>query len=1697
MSQFNDAWSWGQESSETNEDNSASTDPIDWDDNNSWGTSWDNVETIQPAETLNNEKFQQVQQPATKTYTPLQNPRQNNEQRVYGNNMNSYSQDTTQHYRQHTHITENHNYNQQEYATQYPYQQQYQQQYVDHTNNNFNYTQEPASHVEVTKTNEYHQGQGFKQHVEQYSQHGNTTGTVQHYEHYTNNQNNLHDTNFEIYQNNDHAQILYNNPADTNHGVYENNNQEQTPAANQNTWFNPTQHVQTPHSYPQHNQIPYEPIQTPNTAYPASSNNNVNAHVGNSASPEVNNFVSPNNNFDMGGNSVTRNSISPVRNINEPFQSEPRATFNYETENNEHALCDNVEIVQTTPSISLGGSNKNSWYQDDYDMGNTSDTIASNQTQKSVDNNINTTENSFNHENTLDISLASNQATLGSTNFNYSVENEEQLTNNTFTENTNELDMPMLDKLNISAVSVEQTLPNETDLNSNVRPEPSSTDVLHEQHENNVICDNTIEDGTHQSNDLPNTEQQSNTELIKPYDIVQEINLNSNVTQDSLDKDNTVPNVEDISSANITEPSEEVVAPIPYDRDTTASPYDNVQNIPDAHVEDNTIIKTNEENKQQPGDSNEEPHTASMKISDRVKGGPKKYAHNNWNKTNVKPVEANVEKPLNESNVAMDKLSRLKRSTEKTTKDRNQYLETGELQDTRSPSEDEDYDVAPSFDRMIPGSEMNDPNQTQPSSTNKKLNTNMRNQSSSYQSDESMEEEEEEEEEEVEDKKLVKLIKLIMSEEKGKKQKVRNNKDNVETTALRIAKILKAQKQASKLVDSDAEEEEAPGVQEHHNANPPGHLSHFEMYLNSLPRRKDRTMKPSITSSSPIPLDERLSTLSLHSDKPPPQHTPTSQRTGRRYPSQSFSERSMKSPFTDLSTSTIDRRKPRSGGDGFSSHLQFLNNILANFPNITEEQSARMKQLTLSYPLEYKAWYMESYLPTLKRYKQVMNERNIVIRNRINKQFGKHCIGKARLRSLLKFDAAKILEYNIDVERAFYCSEDSNYMHEIELLTPFTFDNEDKKCFYGFIQSMIHRATSQSEQLLYQLIELVFKSKGEVELSDIGDLLLRSYSKLKGLQYLRYHTSLWKPNNTQDINFKLRQHSVNNQKQKAFQLALQSKDWALATVLSSGPNSGLPQSEVHQAFLNTLPVNDPLRPCFQLMFNQSLQVNNSTTPIDLNDWGIHLAAILNNSTSDTIDTAAVLKLGHLLGDKGDYYAEQFCTLSVNAAWSRFKLLGAGCYDNQDEISLENVVTGRNLLLSMAYENATKLGAANNRGYQFVQLQYMKYYFSLKLLRLGKSKMALHFLHHASEEILAHLSEFCTPKHLPLLGEIVDLVMMCAGEEVHNLLWFTQLQHLLVQHVPSRRVQLAPLYDEQPAPSPSLHTDPPNLESRYSNPEPTPPQSLPSTTQYAPTLSSYGDMGQQDPTGLNPARQTPMSEDPARFNPSGHPGTNNPMGKPPLGSSGDPMGYSAPRMNTLSGGNSRTSAFNMPQRSNPARPNPIRGNTKPVLSSPGDRAPIQSDEPRSSQSVGVTRAPQSQFFTPALVPDAESTYQQHLQDSESSASMNVVSLNSSFSYTAQDGQKTDLSSSGGQQVSSGGDNKPNSAGATGGGGGWFGFLKKNNAPASAPSSAPGGYPAPAYSAPPPNLVPSTGGAFMQPYSADQAGYYQSQQQSIND
>uniref|UniRef100_A0A8D8PP19 Calmodulin-3 n=1 Tax=Cacopsylla melanoneura TaxID=428564 RepID=A0A8D8PP19_9HEMI len=1084
------------------------------------------------------------------------------------------------------------------------------------------------------------------------------------------------------------------------------------------------------------------------------------------------------------------------------------------------------------------------------------------------------------------------------------------------------------------------------------------------------------------------------------------------------------------------------------------------------------------------------------------------------------------------------------------------------------------------------------------------------------------------EEEEEEDEKLMKIIKTIMSEEKAKKKekakKTGGGKDSLETTALRIAKLLKAQKlSAAKAAVSD-DSEHAQVVKE--EESPPAHpvksreggMSHFEQYLQSMSRRKDRSSKPSIASSSPIPLEERQSSsvslldksqryssdrhyqdssMSLldksqrhysertlqrpfpqrtppaqggypdrpypqrtpptqggYPDRPYPQRTPPTQgvsypdrpfpqrtppaqgypersfpqRTpppqhpySDRYPDRSFSQQGGGGSFTD--SSTLERRRKVSG-DSFSSHVAFLDSILANFPAVTtEDQRQRMRQLSLVFPLEYNAWYRERYMPTLERYKQAVNERKLVLRNRVTKQFGRHCVGKSHLNSLLKFEGRHIHEYNIAVGKTFHQTEDSNFLDDIELLTPFTFDNEDRKCFYGFVQSMIHRATSLSEQLLYQLIELMFKSKGVVELSDIGDLLLRSYSKVRGLQYLHYpDTLLWKPNNSSDVKLKLRQHAVNAQKQKAFQLALQSKDWALASVLASAPNSCLSQSELHQTFLSTIPDNDPLRPCFQMMFNQSVLVNGST-PIDLNDWGIHLAAILNNSTQHTLDTGAVLKLGHSLGDMGDYYGEQFCTLIVSGApWSRFKLLGAPSTNDPASGSLAEIVTGRNILLSMTYENASKLGP-QPAAYQFVQLQYMKYYFSLKLLRLGKIKLAVHFLHHAAEEVLSHLSEFCTPKHLPLLEQIVDLSTICAGVEARGLVWYSQLSAVLEQHLPSRRVTLAPLTqpDLDSNPGPSYSSDPQYTVS----------------SQYNAGLASYGDNG---PLSLNGAQQPAYGDTGPQSLPyNGAPGVPIYEGnrRPPSVPSYKPYGGLPPAAPGYQDPMARQTPIHSeaPVLNQMPRQTPIHSEA-PVLNPMPRQTPIYSDAPvlnpmsSKTQPLGVrapqeplsnpaaplrnteTRPappPQSQFFTPALIPDAESTYQQHLQDSESSTSMNVISLNSSFSY-AQEDQKS-AAGSNTQSISAVAGKPPSGAS---GGGGWFGFLKKNNPPAHAPAQnngtgqqqdssdarapTPSHYPAPSYSAPPTN----SGGGFMQPYSADvsnpsgQSSLYQPQQQSAD-
>ncbi|KAL1460899.1 hypothetical protein WDU94_012835 [Cyamophila willieti] len=1942
MSQLNDAWSWGQDSSETNEDNSGSTDPIDWDDNNSWGTSWDNNETIQTesTEAFNNEKINKTHQHIT----------QHNQQGTYDNHVNTAHQDggyRSQQYGQH----KNHNNNEQH---QYQYHQYQQEQHYINSNNG-NYYQ----HNNVSVDN----------------------GNI----HYTPNNANMTFQNGGIYaqQQTGYAQYNNHNMDETNHTVY--------PTNNQNSWY-PHPAAQTG-TY-QQNQTSYEQVQSPHQIQNVTEQN---VNYQNIVSPNVN----ANHSDVRQSVSPSVRNVNNLLDIQPQAQS-----FNYEAENNEQPpLVDNVENIATTPSISLGGKNSwyqdeynnvsdsfnHLSLNQDQDQGNELNQLPGNEVSAALGG---------------DTSVPFNQETLDSNHVNYSQENVDtnNANNVIYTQepqNANNLNLNIQENVELTKHGQQEQVPSQSDANDYafndietnadqiISHEMNSGQTLPIEMNSEQTLPNEINSGQTLTNEmncapietvsdiLPRTETvTSNPNVIQSTEFIQNTDVIQNVDSDDYSNglsgnnmpnqtenlgntveiktenireliENTEANGVHISNTvevnsvikmlqenvgdsggvrdvlydktantvelntiedkvdkpnNISDISESITPPIPTDSINAASSY---ENISDRNIEviNNNVVDN------QTHVQNKEP----IKITDILKGGPKKYMSvTNYNQkfghsgvqsnASVKDAgkaddkinkEPKAQNKANEDSKAQDrisfssasdKLSRLRRSTEKTTKDRNQYLETGELRDSRSPSDEDEEDEAPSFVRMIPGSEMSDPNQTQPnirkttidkssgvkkSLKTKRVRTQQPQPQDTSQPSESAsadEEEEEERDEQLDDKKLMKIIQTIMSEEKAKKKekvKKTGGKDSLESTALRIAKLLKAQKLSPKAVTPDSDSDHAELVkeeEEEHNASfdsqPPslkqpshpskaregggggsGGLSHFEMYLQSMAKRKDRPSKPSIASSSPIPLEERHSSTSLmdksqrytndryyhdstmslldksqkhysersvqrpfpqrtpptkggYPDRPYPQRTPPTQggypdrpfpqrtpptqgypdrpfpqRTpplqSDRYPDRSysqqgggggppsFSDRSMISPFTD--SSTLERRRKVSG-DSFANHIPFLDSILANFPAVTTaDKRQRMTQLSLAFPLEYNAWYRERYMPILERYKEAVNERKLILRNRVTKQFGRHCVGKSRLNGLLKFEGRNIHEYNIDVEKAFHQTEDSNFLDDIELLTPFTFDNEDRKCFYGFVQSMIHRATSLSEQLLYQLIELKFKSKGEVELSDIGDLLLRSYSKVRGLQYLHYpDTLLWKSNNSSEINFKLRQHTVNDQKQKAFQLALQSKDWALASVLASAPNSCLSQAELHQAFLSTIPANDPLRPCFQMMFNQSVQVN-SHAPIDLNDWGIHLAAILNNSTQDTLDTTAVLKLGQLLGDKGDYYGEQFCTLIVTgASWSRFKLLGAPCTDDPASVGLAEIVTGRNILLSMACENASKLGpqpaSSGVRArdvYQFVELQYMKYYFSVKLLRLGKTKLAVHFLHHAVEEVLSHLREFCTPKHLPLLEQIVDLATLCAGADARGLLWYSQLLTVLEQHLPSRRLTLAPLSQPDPPrrdsnPGPSYSSDPqysygdtgplslngaalPTYETN--GPQSLPYNGAPGVSSYEgngrpPSVSTYGPYGGLPKTGsgfqepMRPpsARQTPVNNPAGLNEPLLNPMTSNPLGSGPQGmvTTGvhppqEPLNYSDLKSNPVA-----------PRTQAPIRPNPLR-NTRapPPPASKGSMEPNLGAAPRPAP------APQSQYFTPAVVPDAQSSYQQHLQDSESSTSMNVVSLNSSFSY-AQEDQKSDGGSNS-QSISAVSGKPPSGANAatSGSGGGWFGFFKKNNPPGPVPAQnnvkgqqdssqtsgnplnprapTPSQYPAPSYSAPPSNSE----GGFMQPYSGDysnpgQSSFYQPQQQSYS-
>lgn len=526
----------------------------------------------------------------------------NHNQHVYENNINSYNQNN-QCYQQQAEVIENHNYNAQGYPTQYKHQQyaydnhqqqQQHQHFVDHSNEYYNYTQTTAS-ADSSKTNDYLNGQTYN---------SQPSGYVQHV-----------DQNYPPY-----------NSVIDNPGSHQDDNQVDV-QYNQNACYKPAEQVQ---ACPE-NQTLYSQVQS---SVNSAGENGIPLHIP----------VSSN----------TENSAAlEVDNMNVSFHTGSSVITNYDQENNELAMNNHVEVIQTTPSISLGGSNKNSWYQDEYE----NIPVVNTSHDQHVDQFITTQGENSSYKQDIE----PNEAILQ---FNKNSSENEQ---HAFTDYSNQVELVPSHSTNNNVI-IEGTEKNENFPNPIVQQEQ----IIEET---NVLCNNNLEE----NKGIPKIEQII-TDNHQPCAVIQKDIIQGIADEESISLTNVENKItEDINKDSV--PNDEVMEPMLVDRNVTATPYDNLcEEISHVNIEDkvrnspNGIGDNIEPNNNSVHNNTNEDEDKLKKITDRLKGGPKKFMHLNLKKED-QTMEANVEKNnaalLNQNHVAAEKLSRLKRSTEKTTKVRN------------------------------------------------------------------------------------------------------------------------------------------------------------------------------------------------------------------------------------------------------------------------------------------------------------------------------------------------------------------------------------------------------------------------------------------------------------------------------------------------------------------------------------------------------------------------------------------------------------------------------------------------------------------------------------------------------------------------------------------------------------------------------------------------------------------------------------------------------------------------------------------------------------------------------------------------------------------------------------------------------------------------------------------------------------------
>ena len=260
-------------------------------------------------------------------------------------------------------------------------------------------------------------------------------------------------------------------------------------------------------------------------------------------------------------------------------------------------------------------------------------------------------------------------------------------------------------------------------------------------------------------------------------------------------------------------------------------------------------------------------------------------------------------------------------------------------------------------------------------------------------------------------------------------------------------------------------------------------------------------------------------------------------------------------------------------------------------------------------------------------------------------------------------------------------------------------------------------ADKESYVLLWEMLVLLLRQKGQVEGSDLAELLLRggekereqeescSISSLNNEEIFETSvvTSRTAVNTGGDVN-KFRSYLLHGNKTEGLEYAMSVGLWGHALFLASKMDQRT-YASVMTRFANGLVINDPLQTLYQLMSGRVPGAMKQCGDRRWGDWRPHLAMILSNTLPGTdINRRSIITLGDTLLAKGQLYAAQFCYIVSAAEWGSFSNKTAKLVlllSSPTDLSLLQFASIEAIQCTEIYEFVQKLG---NKDYSMPFLQ---------------------------------------------------------------------------------------------------------------------------------------------------------------------------------------------------------------------------------------------------------------------------------------------------------------------------------------------------------------------------------------------------------